>query len=194
MPSAVRSVGVNPISPGFIKAHSPLPPVNAYVTRVRLATLIPSSSTRRSARQCPCGDRRRRRLIFYTEIPDGGHACARQQADHRHCPHGSLSFQSEPDLLGVLHLPAGYRELGQQRVADRHPHSGNCPHGLRRDPKRGAVLRKEVRCRLLGLQTFRAPLVVERPPKKLLPVREQRQYGNVVQFLSVVQLRRGVRA
>src|SRR5439155_14372218 len=43
-------------------------------------------------------------------------------------------------------------------------------------------------------QTFRAPLVVERPPKKLLPVREQRQYGNAVQFLPVVQLRRGVRA
>src|SRR5262249_52752874 len=136
-------------------------------------TPIPSSSTRRSTRQCPRGGRRRSLLILHTDIPDGGHAGARQQADHRHCPHGPLSLQSEPDLRGVLPLPAGYRELGQQRVADRHTPSGSGPHGLRRDPKRGAVPRKEVRCRLLGLQTFRAPLVIERPPKKLLPVREQ---------------------
>jgi len=31
MPSAARSVGVSPISPGFVKVHSLLPPVNAYV-------------------------------------------------------------------------------------------------------------------------------------------------------------------
>ena len=31
MRSAVRSTGVSPISPGFAKAHFPLPPVNAYV-------------------------------------------------------------------------------------------------------------------------------------------------------------------
>ena len=34
----------------------------------------------------------------------------------------------------------------------------------RDDRTRPTVPRKEVRCRLLGLQTFRAPLVVERPP------------------------------
>jgi hypothetical protein len=30
MRSAARSVGVSPISPGFAKAHTSLPPVNAY--------------------------------------------------------------------------------------------------------------------------------------------------------------------
>src|SRR5215831_15576968 len=49
---------------------------------------------------------------------------------------GPLSLQPEPDLLGVLHLPVGYRKLGQQRVADRYTYSGSGPHGLRRDPKR----------------------------------------------------------
>ena len=32
MPSAARSVGVSPISPGFVKVHSSLPPVNAYAS------------------------------------------------------------------------------------------------------------------------------------------------------------------
>jgi hypothetical protein len=41
MPSA----DVIPISPGFIKAHSPLPPVNAYVQNYRVSPLITSSIT-----------------------------------------------------------------------------------------------------------------------------------------------------
>ena len=129
--------------------------------RARLLAPIPSSYTCSPARRLPRGGRRRSLLVLHTEIPDSGHACARQQADRRHCPHGPLPLQSKPDLPGVFHLPARYRELGQQRVADRYTDSGSCRHGVRRDPQRGAVLGKKVRCRLLGLQTFRAPLAVD---------------------------------
>ena len=137
------------------------------VPRVRLAPSMPSSSTRRAARQCPRGGRRRRFCAY----------AIRQFQTARRCPATSrppslsarvpIAAARNPIYVAFSLFQLGIAELGQQRVVDRHPHRGSGPHGRRRDPKRGAVLRKEVRCRLRGLQTFRAPLVVERPPKQL---------------------------
>ena len=49
--------------------------------------------------------------------------------------------QPEPDLCGVLLFQLGIASWVNSGV-DRHPHRGSGPHGRRRDPKRGAVLRK----------------------------------------------------
>ncbi len=52
--------------------------------------------------------------------------------------------------------------MGQQPVADRHAHRGGRAHALRRHPNRRAVPRTQIRCRILGLQSLRAPLAIAR--------------------------------
>ena len=125
-----------------------------------MATSVPSSCACRSARGSFRGGRCSAVLHFSTEVPCCGHARPGQQANDRHRPGGSLSLQPKPDLLGVLAATSGDRNLGQRPVAGSDPHRGACDHGLCRDPERGGVSRKEVRCRVLGLQELRAPLGV----------------------------------
>ena len=70
---------------------------------------------------------------------------------HRDRPHGPVSLQPEPDLSGVLPVPARYRDLGQQRVAAGYTRRRGGADPLFRHRGRRAVPGKEIRCAILGL-------------------------------------------
>ncbi len=76
------------------------------------------------------------------DIPGGRHACARSKAHHHDRPGGALSLQPEPDLSGVLPVPARYRDVGQQRVAASDARRGGGAHALLRHTEKEQYLER----------------------------------------------------
>ena len=101
--------------------------------RVRPVSLLPRGRPRGSV-----GDR----LVSIRRSHFAGrwHACPGQSAHDDNRAHGTLSFQPEPHLSGLLASPARNRAVGEQPMVSSHASCRGGRHVARRDPERGTVL------------------------------------------------------